>query len=69
MADFGDEDVQKVEAEIESGTPLEIPEVPSIPEISRGAGDGKLAAAADAAAVPEPDAAAGHDDTAGDSGA
>jgi regulator of protease activity HflC (stomatin/prohibitin superfamily) len=63
LADFGDEDVQKVEAEIESGAPLEIP------EISQGAGDGKLAAAADAAAVPEPDAAAGHDDTAGDSGA
>ncbi len=70
MADFGDEDVQRVEAEIETGAPLEIPEVPSIPEISRGAGDGKLAtAAADVAAVPETDAVARHDDTAADSGA
>jgi regulator of protease activity HflC (stomatin/prohibitin superfamily) len=66
MADFGDEDVQKVEAEIESGAPLEIPEVPASPGLPQEAGDGKLAAAA---AVPEPDAVARHDDTATDSGA
>jgi hypothetical protein len=66
LADFGGEDVEKEEAEIESGTPLEIPEVPSIPEITQGAGDGKLAAdvsatQADAAEVPRQDAAAGPD--------
>src|SRR6202034_2646405 len=33
MADFGNEDVEKVEAEIDSGAPLEIPDVPAIPEL------------------------------------
>jgi regulator of protease activity HflC (stomatin/prohibitin superfamily) len=66
MADFGDEDVSAAEAEITSGAPLEIPEVPAIPGLPQEAGDGKLAAAA---AVPEPDAVARHDDTATDSGA
>jgi regulator of protease activity HflC (stomatin/prohibitin superfamily) len=33
MADFGGEDVEKVEAQIEGGAPLEIPEVPTIPEL------------------------------------
>ena len=41
MADFGGEDVDKVEAEIESGKPLEIPDVPSIPEIPAGLADAK----------------------------
>jgi len=68
LADFGDEDV--AEAEIASGAPLEIPEVPPIPELPMQVSDGKLAAAAaDAAAAPEPDAVARHDDTAADSGA
>jgi hypothetical protein len=57
------------EAEIASGAPLEIPEVPPIPELPMQVSDGKLAAAAaDAGAVPEPDAVARHDDTAADSG-
>ena len=33
LADFGGESVEKEEAEIESGAPLSIPEVPSIPEL------------------------------------
>jgi hypothetical protein len=62
LADFGGEDVEKAEAEIERGAPLEIPEVPSIPEITQGAGDGKLAAdvsatQTDAAEIPRQDAA------------
>jgi hypothetical protein len=65
--------VQKVEAEITSGAPLEIPEVPAILGLPQEAGDGKLATAADAAAdaaeVPQPDAVARHNDTATDSGA
>jgi regulator of protease activity HflC (stomatin/prohibitin superfamily) len=51
MADFGGEDVEKVEAEIESGKPLEIPEVPSIPEVPAGLADGKEV---EAATDPEP---------------
>ncbi len=51
MADFGGEDVDKVEAEIESGKPLEIPDVPSIPEIPAGLADGKEV---EAATDPEP---------------
>ena len=62
--DFGDEDMAEAEAEIGSGAPLEIPEVPPIPELPMQVSDGKLAAAA----VPEPDAVARHDDTAADSG-
>ena len=51
LADFGGEDVEKEEAEIESGAPLEIPEVPSIPEIPAGIGDGEQAEAEAAAAA------------------
>ena len=69
LADFGDEDVPAAEAEIASGAPLEIPGVPAIPGLPQEAGDGKLAAAAAGAPVPEPDAVARHDDTAADSGA
>ena len=36
MADFGGEDVEQAEAEIESGAPLEIPEVPADPRAARG---------------------------------
>jgi regulator of protease activity HflC (stomatin/prohibitin superfamily) len=62
LADFGGDDVESEEAAIESGAPVEIPEVPSIPEITQGAGDGKLAAdvsatQADAAEIPRQDAA------------
>jgi len=63
LADFGDQDA--AEAEIESGAPLEIPEVPPIPELPGQASNGKLAAAA----VPQPDAAARHNHDAADSGA
>ena len=58
MADFGNEDVAKEEAEIESGAPLEIPEVPSIPALPQEVADGKLAADVsaseiDAAEIPK----------------
>jgi regulator of protease activity HflC (stomatin/prohibitin superfamily) len=45
LADFGDEDVATEEAEIQSGAPLEIPQVPPIPTAPMQAGNGKLAAA------------------------
>jgi hypothetical protein len=64
MADFGNEDVDEVEKEIESGAPLEIPEVPPIPQMPVQSSNGKLAAA-----VPQPDAAARHNGDARDSGA
>ncbi|HUL25736.1 MAG TPA: slipin family protein, partial [Streptosporangiaceae bacterium] len=66
LADFGDEDVATEEAEIESGAPLEIPEVPPIPALPTPAGNGKLAAAA---AVPQPDTAAQPSDDTADPGA
>jgi hypothetical protein len=64
LADFGNEDVEKVEAEIESGAPLEIPEVPEIPGLPQEVSDGKLAADVsatqiDAAEVPKQNAATG----------
>jgi hypothetical protein len=46
LADFGNEDVAKEEAEIESGAPLQIPEVPPIPTLPMRVGNGKVAAAA-----------------------
>jgi regulator of protease activity HflC (stomatin/prohibitin superfamily) len=58
LADFGNEDVAREEAEIESGAPLEIPEVPPIPTLPMQAANGELAAAT----VPQPAAAARHDD-------
>jgi regulator of protease activity HflC (stomatin/prohibitin superfamily) len=67
MADFGTDDVDKEEAAIESGAPLEIPEVPSIPELPQEVANGKVAAdvpasEADAAEVPkQEDTAAGPD--------
>jgi len=64
LADFGNEDVAKEEAEIESGAPLQIPEVPPIPTLPMQASNGKLAAA-----VPQPGAVARHDDDDADSGA
>jgi regulator of protease activity HflC (stomatin/prohibitin superfamily) len=78
LADFGSEDVDKVEAEIESGAPLEIPDVPDIPELpSADAGLDKVAPDAapesativadghlnDAQAAAEPKAAAAPEDT------
>jgi hypothetical protein len=67
LADFGNEDVAEAEAQIASGAPLQIPDVPAIPELPTKVSDGKLAASADAAdhaIAPEPDAAGGHDDDA-----
>jgi hypothetical protein len=61
LADFGDQDA--AEAEIENGAPLEIPEVPPIPELPTHASNGQLAAA-----VPQPGAAARHHDHATDPG-
>ena len=61
LADFGDTDA--AEAEIASGAPLEIPEVPPIPQLPIQASNGKLAAAT---AEPAPDAVARHDDDAAD---
>jgi regulator of protease activity HflC (stomatin/prohibitin superfamily) len=62
LADFGDEDgdedVAAAEAAITGGAPLEIPEVPPLPQLPVQAGNGKLAAAA----VTQPDAAARHSD-------
>ena len=61
----------EVEAEIVSGAPLQIPDVPAIPELPRQVSGGKLAAGADApdhAGGPGPDAVAGHDDDAGAGG-
>src|SRR5216117_1129785 len=63
LGDFGNENVAKEEAEIESGAPLQIPEVPPIPTLPPQAGNGKVAAAA-----PRPDATARRNDDA-DSGA
>jgi hypothetical protein len=64
LADFGNEDVEKVEAEIESGAPLEIPEVPEIPGLPQEVSDGKLGAdvsatQAGAAQIPKQNAATG----------
>src|SRR5579862_5818550 len=66
LADFGNEYVAKEEAELESGAPLEIPELPPIPEIAGepAAGpaaietDGAAAAAAQPAAEARPAAGA-----------
>jgi hypothetical protein len=64
LADFGD--IDAAEAEISSGAPLEIPEVPPIPELPGQVSNGKLAAAT---AVPQPDAEARHNHDAADPGA
>jgi regulator of protease activity HflC (stomatin/prohibitin superfamily) len=64
LADFGNEDVAEVEAEIASGAAPEIPELPPIPALPAQVSNGKLAAAA----VPRPDdAVARHNGTAADS--
>ncbi len=63
LADFGNEDVAREEAAIESGAPLEIPAVPPIPTLPVAA-NGEPAAAV----VPQPGAVARHNDDA-DSGA
>ncbi len=57
LADFSNEDVEKEEAAIESGAPLEIPDVPSIPEIPAGLGDGKTAVSDSGVPTGETDAA------------
>ena len=62
MADFGGEDLNKEEKEIESGAPLEIPDVPSIPELPQAdAGLDKVPAQPDDATVVTGDGR--HDDT------
>src|ERR1700691_3352877 len=63
MADFGSDDVEKEEAAIESGAPLEIPAVPAIPQLPEEVSDGSLtadvtAANIDAAEIPKQEAAA-----------
>ena len=69
MADFGGEDVEQAEAEIESGAPVEIPEVPAIPELP-GADTGLDKVATDAAPEATTISADGHaaDARAGDEG-
>src|SRR6478672_8126081 len=57
LADFGEEDVAAAEAEITRGAPLEIPEVPPIPQLPVQVSNGELAAAT---AVLRPDAVARH---------
>src|ERR1700735_2541137 len=59
MADFGGEDVEQAEAEIEGGAPLEIPEVPAIPELP-GADPGLDKVATAAAPEPTTISADGH---------
>jgi regulator of protease activity HflC (stomatin/prohibitin superfamily) len=63
LADFGNEYLAKEEEEIESGAPLEIPEVPPIPEVAGESGAGPAAIEADggasaAAAAAQPAAEA-----------
>jgi hypothetical protein len=65
LADFGNEDVAAEEAQIESGAPLQIPQVPPIPTLPTQVGNGNLATAA----VPQPGAAARHNDDDTDPGA
>jgi regulator of protease activity HflC (stomatin/prohibitin superfamily) len=64
LADFGEQDA--AEAEITSAAPLEIPQVPPIPQLPTQVSNGKLAAAV---AVAQPDARARHNDDDTDSGA
>jgi regulator of protease activity HflC (stomatin/prohibitin superfamily) len=59
LADFGGEDVEKQEAEIESGAPLSIPEVPDIPELP-GADAGLDKVATDATPEATTISADGH---------
>jgi len=65
LADFGNEDVAQEEADIESGAPLQIPEVPPIPTLPAHAGNASLAPAA----APQPATMAQHNDDNADSGA
>jgi regulator of protease activity HflC (stomatin/prohibitin superfamily) len=64
LADFGE--VDAAEAEIDNEAPLEIPEVPAIPQLPIQASNGKLAAAT---VGPVPDATAQHNDDAAEPGA
>jgi len=59
LADFGGDDVDKEEQQIESGAPLEIPDVPSIPELP-GADAGLDQVATDAAPEATAITADGH---------
>jgi regulator of protease activity HflC (stomatin/prohibitin superfamily) len=64
LADFGE--VDAAEAEIDNEAPLEIPEVPAIPQLPIQASNGKLAAAT---VGPVPDTTAPHNDDAAEPGA
>jgi regulator of protease activity HflC (stomatin/prohibitin superfamily) len=66
LADFSNEDVAEAGPEVTSGAPLEIPEVPPIPQLPIQASNGKLAAAT---VGPVPDATAPHNDEAAEPGA
>jgi len=59
LADFGGDDVETEEAQIESGAPLSIPEVPDIPELP-GADAGLDKVATDAAPEATKIAVDGH---------
>jgi regulator of protease activity HflC (stomatin/prohibitin superfamily) len=59
LADFGGDDVENEEKQIESGAPLEIPDVPSIPELP-GADAGLDKVATDAAPEAATISADGH---------
>jgi hypothetical protein len=56
LADFGDDDVAVAEAEITSGAPLEIPEVPPVPQLPVQVSNGKQTVAV----AVLPDAPARH---------
>jgi len=67
LADFGDDDAAEAEAEVTSGAPLEIPEVPPIPQLPVQVSNGKVAATV---GVPQPEAVAlRHNDDDAPSGA
>ncbi|HET9079016.1 MAG TPA: slipin family protein [Trebonia sp.] len=66
LADFSDQVAVTAEAEIPGGAPLQIPEVPPIPQLPVQVSNGKVAAAV---AVLEPDAVARHNGEDAHSGA
>jgi len=61
LADFGDDNVAAAEAEITSGAPLEIPEVPTIPQLPVQVSNGQQTAAV--AVLPDAPARHNGDDT------
>ena len=61
LADFGDDNVAAAEAEITSGAPLEIPEVPTIPQLPVQVSNGQQTAGV--AVLPDAPARHNGDDT------